>query len=215
MNELTALTALGPYGPGILVALATYAMATISPGPAVVGTLGAAIGDGRRAGAAIAVGICCGSLTWGLLAAFGLSAVLVSRPGAVQAIRLAGAGYMLFLAWRALRSAAAVRGLRIADAGRRSLPGHFLRGWGIQLTNPTAVFAWLAMIALGVKPGAPPWVPAVVLAGALAFALTFYTLLAVAFSTPRIVRLYASGRRGIDTLLGAFFAFAAWRLVLA
>lgn len=206
------MTALGAYGPGILMALATYAMATISPGPATLGTLGTAMGDGRRAGTAIAVGICCGSLTWGLLAAFGLSAMLVSRPGAVQTIRLAGAGYLLFLAWKALRSPASSRDLQIRSVGRRTLSGHFLRGWGIQLTNPTAVFAWLAVLSLGVKPGAPAWAPGLVLVGALIFALTFYTLLAVAFSTPRIVQLYMSGRRGVDTLLSVVFALAAWKL---
>ncbi|MGE5722588.1 MAG: LysE family translocator [Sphingomonadales bacterium] len=208
------MTTINAYGPGILIALATYAVATISPGPAVLGTLGAAVGDGRRAGAAIAAGICCGSLTWGILAAFGLSAMLVSQPEAVGTIRVAGTGYLLFLAWKAFRSATISRALKIESVGRRTLSGHFLRGWGIQLANPTAVFAWIAMISLGVKPGAPPWVPALVLLGALAFALPFYTLLAVVFSTPRIVQLYSKGRRGIDTLLSAFFAFAAWKLAV-
>lgn len=208
------MSAINAYAPGVFMALATYAVATISPGPAVLGALGTAVSNGRRAGAAIAVGICCGSLTWGLLAAFGLSAVLVSQPGAVKAIRLAGGGYLLFLAWKALRSATASRTVEIECGRRRTLSGHFLRGWGIQLANPTAIFAWLAMISLGVKPGAPPWVPGLILAAALVFALTFYTLLAVAFSTPAMVRLYSNGKRGIDTLLSAFFAFAAWRLVV-
>lgn len=208
------MTATAAYAPGIVMALATYAVATISPGPAVLGTLGTAVGDGRRAGAAIAVGICCGSLTWGILAAFGLSAVLVSQPEAIATIRIAGGVYLAYLAWKVFRSATISRTLRVQSVERRTLSGHFLRGWGIQLANPTAVFAWLAMISLGVRPGAPPWVPALVLLGALAFALPFYTLLALVFSTSGMVRLYSKGSRGIDALLGAFFAFAAWKLVV-
>lgn len=207
------MSAVNAYAPGIALALTTYAAATISPGPAVLCTLGTAVGDGRRAGAAIAVGICCGSLTWGVLAAFGLSAVLVSQPEAIATIRIAGGVYLAYLAWKAFRSATVSRTLHVQSAGRRTLSGHFLRGWGIQLANPMAVFAWLAMISLGVRPGAPPWVPALVLLGALAFALPFYTLLAVIFSTPGVVDLYAKGRRGIDSSLSAFFAFAAWKLV--
>ena len=85
---------------------------------------------------------------------------------------------------------------------------------GIQLTNPTAIISWIAMIALGVKPGAPSWVPALVLTAAIAFAGTFYASMAIAFSTPNVVRLYANGKRRIDAALGAFFAFAALRLVI-
>ncbi|MDJ1156670.1 LysE family transporter [Chelatococcus sp. SYSU_G07232] len=66
----------GDYTQGILVAWAAFALATVSPGPALMATMGTAMGSGRRAGMALGLGICCGSLTWGLLAAFGLRLVL-------------------------------------------------------------------------------------------------------------------------------------------
>ncbi|HEV7371175.1 LysE family translocator [Arenibaculum sp.] len=202
------------YWSGILIAYLTFIVATVSPGPALLATMGTAMGAGRRAGAALGMGVVCGSFTWGVLAALGLSAVLASYAGALEVIRILGCLYLLFLAWKAFRSAA-TRDVPPAGAqggARRSPLGYFLRGWGIHLTNPKAILAWIAIISLGLKPGAPPWVAAAIVGGTMVFAVCFYTLAAVAFSTPAMVRFYGRARRWIDGFLGVFYTFAAFRL---
>ncbi|MFH1805998.1 MAG: LysE family translocator [Pseudomonadota bacterium] len=210
------MTPLAYYGPGILIAYATFILATISPGPALLSTMGTAMGSGRKAGVALGLGVVCGSFTWGMLAALGLSSVLASWPGALDIIRIAGCLYLLFLAFKAFRSATSRHDpLAPPSAKGTSGPGgHFLRGWGIHLTNPKAILAWIAIISLGLKPGAPVWVVVILLGGTMAFAILFYTSAAIAFSTPVMVRLYSRAQRGINAVLGLFFVFAAIRLVI-
>ncbi|MFF3645152.1 LysE family translocator [Streptomyces sp. NPDC002564] len=60
----------------------------------------------RRAGLTCAVGVAGGLLVHTALAVAGVAAVLAAEPALFRALQLAGAGYVLFLACRSLRSAA-------------------------------------------------------------------------------------------------------------
>ena len=197
---------------GVLLAWGVAILMIISPGPALLAIMGTAMGAGRRPGVALGLGVSCGSLVWGLLAALGLSTLLVSSTDALQVVRVLGALYLLFLSYKAFRSAAMGRDLRIGTVSVCGARNYFLRGLGIHLTNPKAILAWTSMIAIGVEPGTPTWAAAAIVAGTIAFAGIFYTFAAIAFSVPAVVRLYVRGQRAADTGLGIFFLFAAWTI---
>ena len=55
---------------------------------------------------ALAMGVSAGSFTWGLLTAFGLSAIVASYAWALFAIKIFGGIYLLWLAYKSLKSAA-------------------------------------------------------------------------------------------------------------
>ena len=97
--------------------------------------------------------------------------------------------------------------------GRRSPVGYATRGYIIQMTNPKAALAWIAIISLGLREDAPMWVGAVIVLGTFALSLGIHILYAVAFSTPIMVRIYGGARRYIQATLGVFFAFAGIRLL--
>ena len=81
------------------------------------------------------------------------------------------------------------------------------------MTNPKAALAWIAIISLGLRDGAPLWVGAVIVLGTFALSIVIHLLYAVAFSTPVMVRLYGQARRTIQFVLGAVFALAGLRLL--
>lgn len=212
-SKAACMTAFHDYWADILVAYGTFVLAALSPGPALLSTMGAAMSGGRKTGVMVALGVVCGSFTWGLLAAIGLSYVLATYANALTVVRIAGCAYLLFLAFKALRSAASSRELRANTKDRdRSAFASFVRGYAIHMTNPKGLFAWVAVISLGLKPGAPHWVAAAILGGTMVFALIYYTSAAVLFSTPAMVVGYGKARRWIDGVLGVFFIFAAWKL---
>lgn len=201
------------YWSDVFVAYGTFVLGALSPGPALLSTMGAAMSSGRKTGVMVALGVVCGSFTWGLIAAVGLSYVLSAYSNALTIVRLGGGGYLLFLAFKALRSASSAKLLRANSWSVAASPwSSFVRGYGIHMTNPKGMFAWIAVISLGLKPGAPSWVAPVILAGAMAFALFYYTAVALLFSTARMVSTYNKARRWIDGLLGIFYIFAAWKL---
>jgi threonine/homoserine/homoserine lactone efflux protein len=88
-----------------------------------------------------------------LSAAFGITALLFAVPYAYDALRLAGAGYLLWLAWQALkpggRSPFHVKDL--PPDGPRKL---FLMGLLTNLLNPKIAMLYLALLPQFIDPGA-------------------------------------------------------------
>jgi threonine/homoserine/homoserine lactone efflux protein len=150
----------------------------------------------------MALGLGLGLAAWGVLAAMGLGAVLVSSEWALTALRIAGGAYLLWLAVQSGRQA-------LRPVAARPLPPSraFLRGLLLNLSNPKAVLAWLAALSMGLGPDSG--VVAVAGATALCALVGFanYLLWAAAFSGPMMRGCHAAARRWIDgaaaLLLGA------------
>ena len=203
------------YLPGILLSWTALLVALTSPGPSVVAIMGTSLGTGRRAGLTMAAGVACGSLTWGLLTAAGLSAIVTAYAWTLVALKIGGGLFLLWLAYKAFRSAASEQDVTAAvgrAAGERRA-NHFLRGAAIHLTNPKAALAWIAVISLGLPVGAPLWVAGVIVAGGFVMSITVNGAYALAFSAPPMVRLYARGRRIIQAVMGTVFAVAGVKLL--
>ena len=107
----------------------------LTPGPNMAWLAGLAATEGRRAGLAAVVGGALGLLANGVLAALGLVALLQAAPQLLWALRLAGAGMMLWLAISAWRDADAPAGQGRPAAGTHQ---SFLAGALINLLNPKA-----------------------------------------------------------------------------
>ncbi|WP_419912170.1 LysE family translocator [Hoeflea sp.] len=205
------------YLPGILLAYSAFLLGIASPGPNVLAIIGTSMGVGRRPGVALACGVALGSLCWALLTAFGLSAILATYASALLIIKIAGGLYLLWLAYKSFRAAASHQDMEAKALGGsdRSPVGYFIRGFTIQMTNPKAALAWIAIISLGLGPDAPLWVAFAIVAGTAVLSLVLHFLYAVAFSSPPMVALYARARRWIQGALGAFFTFAGFKLLLS
>jgi threonine/homoserine/homoserine lactone efflux protein len=75
----------------------------ITPGPNMIYLVSRAVTQGRRAGLVSLSGVAVGFLAYVALVALGLAAVLTLVPLLYLGLRLTGAAYLLYLAWRALR----------------------------------------------------------------------------------------------------------------
>lgn len=205
------------YLPGILLAYAAFLLAIASPGPNILAVIGTSMSVGRSSGIALALGVATGSLTWGIMTVIGLSAVLSHYAAALLAIKIFGGLYLLWLAFKSFKSPESKHDIEAKElaGGRRTPSGYARRGYVIQMTNPKAALAWIAIISLGLSEGAPHWVGIVIVLGTFILSVIIHVLYAVAFSTPIMVRLYSKARRAIQSVLGAFFAFAGLRLLIS
>lgn len=88
-----------------LLAHTAFAIGVASPGPSVLAVMGTAMAQGRARALALASGVICGSLFWGLCAAFGLAALMERWSGALAVVKVVGGLYLLWLAWQAARKA--------------------------------------------------------------------------------------------------------------
>ncbi len=205
-----------PYLPGIALAYLTCVVGLMSPGPNILSVIGTSMSGGRRPGIAVALGVAFGTFCWGALTLAGLSALIAAYASAMRAIKTIGGLYLLWLAVKALRSAAAPAGIRTcALPAERSRLAYFIRGLSIQMTNPKAALTWIAIISLGVQSNAPAWVGLAIVLGNGTLSIAGHVGYAVAFSTRSMVAFYGRARRWIETLLGVFFALAGIKLLTA
>lgn len=122
----------------------------VIPGPAVTYIVGRSIGQGRAAGLVSAMGIVVGTLFHVVAATLGLSALLASSVIAFQAVKYAGAAYLVYLGIRTLRSADAEFLNPVAGADR--LAHIFGQGVLVNVLNPKTAMFFLAFLPQFVDP---------------------------------------------------------------
>ena len=187
-----------------------WGLAGGSPGPATLAISGAAMRHGRRAGLATGFGVWCGSAAWGITAALGVSALMLSYAWVAEALRIAGAVYLLWLGYRSLKGAIRPTSHAVLAPPTKQA---FLRGLLIHITNPKAILAWGAVYAVALPAGAP-WIDVWGLFGALSAvsALVFLGYGAL-FAAAPIRRGYARAGRWIEGAFGVLFGVAGLRLL--
>ncbi|MBX4955714.1 LysE family translocator [Rhizobium lentis] len=199
-----------------IVVYIAYVIAAGSPGPSNMAIMNVAMSQGRRPALVLAAGVITMSTCWGLIAVTGISTVLVRYANALIVLKIAGGLYLLWLAWKAARSAAAedtpTSGLGRPAAALGTL---YRRGILMHLGNPKAVLAWVAIMSLGLKPGASPDMALMAFGGCVLLGISIFGGYAVLFSTAPMVRGYARARRWIEASLAVFFAGAGSRLLFS
>ncbi|MGK9051612.1 LysE family translocator [Neorhizobium petrolearium] len=203
------------YLPYMWPAYVAYLINVASPGPANFAIIGASISQGRRAGLITALGISCGSFTWACAAALGLAALLRNYAIALEILKVLGGLYLIYLAWKAYKSArlpdskAAIGNIRTSYTARQL----WLRGYAIHVTNPKAIFAWLAIISLGLPQNAPATAIVLIVSVCLASSLMIFIGYAMLFSTPHALRGYKAARRWIEGTMAIFYSAAGLKLL--
>ncbi len=195
-----------------------YVIAAASPGPSNMAIMSMAMRRGRTAALVLSAGVVTGSLFWGVLAATGISALLARYAEVLVVLKILGGVYLLYLAVRAARSALRPDGTGspFPDHGTRSRSALlYRRGLLLHLTNPKSVLAWIALMTLGLGPGATGHTVAIILAGCATLSVTIFCGYALVFSTRPMVKLYRKARRWIEGTLAAFFGIAGLRLLLS
>ena len=123
----------------------------LTPGPNMIYLISRSITQGSTAGLISLGGVALGFVFYMLCAAFGITALLFAVPYAYDALRLAGAAYLMWLAWQALkpngRSPFQVR--KLAVDGPRKL---FAMGFVTNLLNPKIAMLYLALLPQFIDP---------------------------------------------------------------
>lgn len=196
-----------------LAQLATFVagglMLNVAPGQDVFFASACGIQGGPRAGALAGFGVGLGVLMHVTLATVGLGAVVAAHPGALLAIKYAGAAYLLWLAWKSWRA-----GPADPSARGSARPWNIIRrGFLSNALNPKPVLFLLAFLPQFTSPDwGPIWQQ--ILGLGLIFAFTG-TLVTMGYG---IVAGYAGHVIGqrlglINKIAAVMFAGLAIRLV--
>ncbi|WP_429925369.1 LysE family translocator (plasmid) [Agrobacterium vitis] len=95
--------------PEIGLAFGAFALGMFSPGPNILSVVGTSMAVSRKAGIALALGISAGSFLWASMTSVGLTALIAAYASVLTAIKIIGGVYLLWLAFKAFRSAASTK----------------------------------------------------------------------------------------------------------
>lgn len=135
----------------LMLFAAASVVLTATPGPDMLLIASRSVSQGRLAGLLTYLGIALGTYCHALAAALGLSQLFVAVPVAYEIVRWAGCGYLLYLAWKTLRSEtsgfAPTSGLKGFSSGR--ILGE---GLATNLLNPKMALFVLALFPQFIRP---------------------------------------------------------------
>ncbi len=205
-----------PTPENLLLFLVASVVLVLTPGPNLLYLVSRTLCQGRVAGLVSLAGTTTGFLVHVVAAAAGISAVFVAVPWAYELLRYAGAGYLLYLAFDAVRPQGA--GLfalrRLPAAG----PGRLYRmGVLTSILNPKVALFYVALFPQFVDPQRGSVLAQSLLLGSIQIVVSIVGDLLFVLAAAAIARflagrpLWAALQRW---LLGLVFAGIAVRLVL-
>lgn len=165
----------------LLFAGAAFLM-VLTPGPNMIYLISRSIAQGRKAGVVSLLGVVAGFLVHMLAAALGLTALFLAVPLGYEILKWAGAAYLLWLAWQAVkpgaRSPFEAKALPV-DASSKL----FAMGFLTNALNPKIAVFYVAVFPQFVSPQGSIFLQSIVLGGvqiAISFAIN---LLIVVFAS--------------------------------
>lgn len=133
----------------ITFALISLGMA-LTPGPNMIYLISRSLCQGKQAGIVSLGGTGLGFVFYMLCAAFGITALLMAIPLAYEALKIAGAMYLIYLAWKAITSPHSP--FELQNTVAYSNQKLFLMGFFTNLLNPKIAVMYLALLPQFVKP---------------------------------------------------------------
>lgn len=122
----------------------------LTPGPNMIYLISRSLCQGRRAGYISLLGVALGFLFYMLCAAAGITALIMAVPLAYDALRIAGALYLLYMAWQTLFGGKSPFQLRtLPPDSTRKL---FTMGLLTNLLNPKAAILYLTLLPQFIRP---------------------------------------------------------------
>jgi threonine/homoserine/homoserine lactone efflux protein len=135
-----------------LLAFALIALGMVlTPGPNMIYLISRSICQGRGAGLISLGGVALGFIFYMLCAAFGITAIVLAVPYAYDALRLAGALYLLWLAWQAIRPGGRSP-FQVRDLPKDSPSKLFAMGFLTNLLNPKIAAMYLSLLPQFIDP---------------------------------------------------------------
>lgn len=200
----------------LLLILGFSFITLISPGPATLAIIATSMGQGRKQGLVMASGISTGSIIWNVSAALGLGVILAANPVFVDVFRYFASAYLLYLAYKNLRSALTANK---KDQPKISKPTAynvtFLKGLALHITNPKAILFFTALYSIGVPADAAFSDLAIVVICVALQGVLLLHIYALIFSIGKVVKVYISLKRWFETVFAAAFGFAGVKILLS
>ncbi len=201
----------------LLIFIPFMILAAASPGPDVLYIVSRSLGRNRWTGVVAAAGIATGLAVLSVSVAFGMGQVFSHVPMAYDIMKIVGAVYLLYLAYKILRSSDSPQD--ISEKPEAAWRDVYLQGLFTNLLNPKAIIFFMAVLPQFSDPTRGDLTPQLASIAALATVLGFLTHSAVGLLAHWVARNLSrpSPLRGLIQryVLAGLFGYVALRLALS
>jgi threonine/homoserine/homoserine lactone efflux protein len=204
--------------PASLAGLSLIALGMVcTPGPNMVYLLSRSILQGRLAGAISLAGVIVGILCYVAGTALGLTALMLAVPLAYEAVKWAGALYLLWMAWTAVRPGAKSLLTPRQDLKADRPAKLFGMGFLTALLNPKIAVFYVSLLPQFIDPARGHVLAQGLVLGTTQAAISFAVNLTIVFAAGGIATWFATRPSWLQAqrwIMGSLLAGFAVRLAL-
>lgn len=200
--------------------LTTFVIASVLlalvPGPDNIFVLTQSSVNGHKAGLLVTLGLCTGLIFHTTAVALGITALLKTSYVAFTVLKIAGAMYLLYLAWRAFHASSE----EINTGQSREVAGikYYLRGVIMNVTNPKVSIFFLAFLPQFADPSRGPVIQQIFFLGMVFILVTLLVFGGIALLAGAVGAWLTNTPRAqtmMNRIAGAVFVAMALKLVTA
>jgi threonine/homoserine/homoserine lactone efflux protein len=198
-----------------LVSLALlWTVAVVTPGPNFFNTAQLAASCSRRHGVVASAGVASGTIIWGLAGGLGIKSLFTAAPMLYLAFKIIGGCYLIYLGLKLFKRSAPTAGQTVLpDATRRSLFSAWRFGLLGNLSNPKAALFVATAFASTMPPSPSPALLTLAVITMATLSFSWYSSVALVFSSERMASLYARSRKWLDRFAGGCYLLFGAHLV--
>ncbi|MED1557212.1 LysE family translocator [Bacillus paramycoides] len=178
-----------------LLAFALVSLSMVcSPGPNMIYLISRSITQGRMAGFISLLGIMLGFIIYIIATMFGLTALFLAVPAVYEAVKWAGAAYLLWLAWNSIKPGATsiMEPRTISIEPPRKL---FLMGLMTNLLNPKIAILYVSLLPQFEDPEKGSLLLQGAVLGFTQITVSFIVNLLIVFTASRVAKWFGFGTR--------------------
>lgn len=191
--------------------IAAGLLLNITPGADFLFVAASGINGGAKVGRAAAIGINLGILVHIAMATAGVSALLIAYPNTYQAIRLIGALYLLYLAYKAWCTTT----IADSDKGVSTVESAIAEGFFINVLNPKTALFIFAFIPQFTDPAVGPFWQQILILGLIFFINGFTFVLLLGTLAGHLSPLLKNLLPVLNKITATLFVLLAIRIILA
>ncbi|RDK02155.1 LysE family translocator [Paraburkholderia lacunae] len=189
-------------GSAVLGVFSVYVAGVVIPGPNFVAVAHKAASATRLEALAMVAGIVLVNLFWASCAILGVGIVFAAFPWLALAVKLAGAGYLIWFGGRLIANASAgkpAHSLSVSAGGFRQA---FAQGFATNIANPKSMAFFAAVFSAAAPAHVSVGTFAAMLGMVCVVASSWYGFVALTLSHSRIAAAYRRSKAWIDRACG-------------
>lgn len=189
-------------GSAVLTVFLVYLAGVVIPGPNFVAVVHKAVAATRSEALALVAGIVLVNLFWSTCAIAGLGVVFAALPWAAFVVKILGAAYLMWFGFRLLINAGKHSLAAPNGAGTGSYRQSFIQGVVTNIGNPKSMAFYAAVFSAAAPAHVSPGTFSSMLAVVVVVSMSWYGMVAIALSQPKIACAYQGRKKAIDRLCG-------------